>query len=169
MLPLQTPFAPCPDKPFDEEQKKNKDRDKRSDRQTGEGDRKRHEKHSLNVEDQKDYGIEIILRVELNLRVADRFNTAFVRRSLVWTGLWRLEKSPPHPGQCQWGQWKHQRHANENDDEEIRMRIHSYHVERSETSLDSDLLRETTINQRFFASLRMTMSNLVEKIQIRSE
>jgi hypothetical protein len=80
-----------------------------------------------------------------------------------------LEKSPPQPSQRQWDQWKHQRHANENDDEEIRMRIHSCHVERSETSLDSDLLRETTAEQRFFASFRMTMSILVEKIQIRSE
>jgi hypothetical protein len=35
-----------------------------------------------------------------------------------------LEKSPPQPGQRQWSQWKHQRHANENDDEEIGMRIH---------------------------------------------
>jgi len=94
-LPFQTSLAPRPDKPFDEEQKKNKDRDKRSDRQTGECDRKRHEKHSLNVEDQKDYGIEIILRVELNLRVANRFDAAFVGGRLVRTGLWRLEKSPP--------------------------------------------------------------------------
>ncbi len=100
-LPLQTSLAPRPDKPFDEKQKKNKDRDKRSDRQTGECDCKRHEKHGLNVEDQKDYGIEIILRVELNLRVADRFDAAFVGRSLVRTGLWRLEKSPPQPGQRQ--------------------------------------------------------------------
>ena len=123
-LPLQTSLAPRPNKPFDEEKKKNKDRDKRSDRQTGECDRKRHEKHSLNVEDQKDYGVEIILRMELNLRVADRFDAAFVGGSLVRTGLWRLEKSPPQPGQRQWNQWKHQRHANENDDEEIRMRIH---------------------------------------------
>jgi hypothetical protein len=35
-----------------------------------------------------------------------------------------LEKSPPQPGQRQWNQWKHQRHANENDDEEIGMRVH---------------------------------------------
>ena len=104
--------------------RKIKDRDKRSDRQTGECDRKRHEKHGLNVEDQKEYGIEIILRVELNLRVADRFDAAFVSRSLVGAGLWRLEKSPPHPCECQWTQRKHQRYANENDDEEIRMRIH---------------------------------------------
>ena len=123
-LPLQTSLAPRPDKPFDEKQKKNKDRDKRSDRQTGECDRKRHEKHGLNVEDQKDYGIEIILRVELNLRVANRFDAAFIGRALVRTRLWRLEKSAPQPGQRQRDQWKHQRHANENDDEEIRMRIH---------------------------------------------
>ena len=127
-LPLQTSLAPRPDKPFDEEQKKNKDRDKRSDRQTGECDRKRHEKHGLNVEDQKDYGIEIILCVELNLRVADGFDAAFVGRSLVRAGFWRLEKSPPQPGQCQWDQRKHQRYANENDNEEIRVRIHACHL-----------------------------------------
>ena len=123
-LPLQTSLAPRPDKPFDEKQKKNKDRDKRSDGQSGECDRKRHKKHGLNVEDQKDYGIEIILRVELNLRVADRFDATFVRGSLIGTGLWWLEKSSPQPSQRQWNQWEHQRHANENDDEEIRMRIH---------------------------------------------
>src|SRR5260370_25457658 len=123
-LPVQTTLATRTDKPFDEKQKKNKNRDKRSDRQTGECDRKRHEKHGLNVEDQKDYGREIILRVELNLRGADRFDAAFVGRNLVRAGLWRLEKSPPQPGQRQWNQRKHQRHANENNDEEIRMRIH---------------------------------------------
>ena len=123
-LPLQTSLAPRPDKSFDEEQKENKDRDKRSDRQTGERDRKRHQKHSLNVEDQKDYGIEIILCVELNLRVADRFDAAFVGRSLVRAGFWRLEKSPPQPGQRQWNQWKYQRHANENDNEQIWIRPH---------------------------------------------
>ena len=97
-LPLQTSLAPCPDKPFYQEQKKNQNRDKRADRQTGECHRKRHQKHGLNVEDQKDYGIEIILRVELNLRVANRFDTAFVGGRLVGAGLWRLEKSPPQPG-----------------------------------------------------------------------
>src|SRR5436190_23767091 len=116
-LPLQTSLAPCPDKPFDEEQKKNKDRDKRSDRQTGECDRKWHEKHGLNVEDQKHYRIQIILCVELNLCVADRFDAAFVGRSLIRTGLWWLAKSPPQPSQRQRNQRKHQRHANENDDE----------------------------------------------------
>src|SRR5260370_38866023 len=119
-LPVQTTLATRTDKPFDEKQKKNKNRDKRSDRQTGECDRKRHEKHGLNVEDQKDYGIEIILRVELNLRVADRFDAAFVGRNLVRAGLWRLEKSPPQPGQRQWNQRKHERHPSENNDEEIR-------------------------------------------------
>jgi hypothetical protein len=36
-----------------------------------------------------------------------------------------LEKSPPQPGQRQWNQRKYQRHANENDNEEIRVWIHS--------------------------------------------
>jgi len=115
-LPLQTSLAPRPDKPFDEQQKKNQDRDKRSDRQTGERDRKRHEKYGLNVEDQKEDGVEIILRVELNLRVADRFDTTFVGRILVQPGLWRLEKSPPQPRQRQGNQRKHQRDTNKNDD-----------------------------------------------------
>ena len=123
-LPLQTSLAPRPDKSFDEEQKKNQNRDKRPDWQTSERNGKRHEKYSLNVEDQKDYGVKIILRMELNLRVANRFDTAFVGGSLIRTGLWRLEKSPPQPRQRQWNQRKNQRHANENDDEEIRMRIH---------------------------------------------
>src|SRR5262249_8326189 len=92
---------------------------------TGECDRKRHEKHGLNVEDQKDYGIEIILCVELNLRVADRFNSAFIGGSLVRTGLWRLKESPPQPRQRQWNERKYHRHAHENDNEEIRVRIHS--------------------------------------------
>src|SRR5262249_48781551 len=84
----------------------------------------RHEKHRLNVEDQKDDGIEIVLRVELNLRVANRFDAAFISRSLVRTGLWRLEKSPPEPGQPQRQQRKDQRYANENDNEQIRIRRH---------------------------------------------
>ena len=60
--------------------KKIQNRDKRSDRQTDERP-KRHEKHGRTFEDQKDYGIKIILRVELNLRVADRFDAAFVGRN----------------------------------------------------------------------------------------
>jgi hypothetical protein len=71
--------------------------------------------------------------MELNLRVADRFDAALIGRSLIGAGLWRLEKSPPQPGQRQWNQRKHQCYANENDDEEIRMRIHSGMFERSET------------------------------------
>jgi hypothetical protein len=69
-----------------------------------------------------------------------------------------LEKSPPEPGERQRSQRKYDSHANENDDEEIRVRIHSCHDERKETSLDSDLRRETIVSQRFFASLRMTMT-----------
>ena len=134
-LPLQTSFAPCPDKSFDEKQKEDKDCDKRSDRQTSECDRKRHKKHRFNVEDQKDYGIEIILCVELNLRVADGFDAAFVGRSLVRPGFWRLQKSPPQPSQCQWYQRKHQRYANENDDEEVRMRIYACHLSRAKHEL----------------------------------
>ena len=123
-LPLQASLAPRPDKAFDEEQKKNQDRYERSDWQTSECDRKGHEKDGLNIEDQKHDGIKIVLCVELYLRVPDGFDAAFVSGSFVRAGLWRLEKSAPHPRQCQWSQRKHQRHANENDDKKIRMRIH---------------------------------------------
>ena len=123
-LPLQASLAPRPDKAFDEEQKKNQDRYERSDWQTSERDCKGHEKDGLNIEDQKHDGIEIILCVELNLRITDRFDAAFVSGSFVRAGLCRLEKSPPHPRECQRTQRKHQRDTNENNDEKIRMRIH---------------------------------------------
>src|SRR5215217_3054720 len=98
-LPLQTSLAPRPHQPFDEEQKENQNRNKRSDRQTGECYRERHKKHGLNIEDQKDYGVMIVLRVKLNLRVSNRFDAAFICGSFVRAGLWRLEKSSPQPGQ----------------------------------------------------------------------
>jgi len=82
------------------------------------------------------------LRVKLNLRVADRFDAAFVGRSLVRTGLWRLEKSAPQPGQRQWNQRKHERYANENDDEEIRMRIHPV----------SDQIRSEAVTAKFIVT-----------------
>jgi len=73
--------------------------------------------------------------VELNLRVADGFDAAFVGRSLVRPGFWRLEKSPPQPSECQWHQRKHQRYANENNDEEVWMRIHACHLSRAKHEL----------------------------------
>src|SRR5262249_48226784 len=94
-LPLQTTLAPGPDEAFDQEQEKNQNRDKCSDWQAGEADGKRHQKHRFNVEDQKDDGIQIILHMELDMRLADRFDSAFIRRSLVRAGFWWLEKSPP--------------------------------------------------------------------------
>src|SRR5439155_823305 len=73
----------------------------RSDGQTRERDRKWHEKNGLDVEDQEDDGVKIILRVELDVRVADRFHSAFVDRCLIRARLRRLKKSSPQPGQRQ--------------------------------------------------------------------
>src|SRR5262245_42990820 len=94
-LPLYTSLAPRPEEPFDEEQKKRQNRDERSHRQSSECDSKRHKKHCLNIEDQKNDRIQIILRVELNLRIAKRFDSALVRGSLVRPRFWRLKKTSP--------------------------------------------------------------------------
>src|ERR1051325_2959570 len=154
-LPLQTSFAPGPDESLDEQQKKYQNRDKRPDRQAGECYRKRHKKYSFDVEDQKHYRVEIILRVKLDLRVADRLYPAFIGRRLVRAGLWRLKKSAPQPGQGQWRQRKHQRHANENDDEQIRVRIHRC-IERSR---DIQLLTLNTTWREFSTGIRFARND----------
>jgi hypothetical protein len=123
-LPLQTSLAPSPDEAFEKEQKKNQDRDKPSDGQRSEGDRERHEKHRFHIEDQKDDGIQIVLRMELNMGVADRFDSAFISRCLVGPGLWRLKKSPPQPRERQGDQRKSQCYTDENDNEQIWIRPH---------------------------------------------
>src|SRR6184192_4925338 len=47
------------------------------------------------VENQKNDRVEIILRPELNLRLADRFDPAFVDRIFFDTRFWRLKESSP--------------------------------------------------------------------------
>src|SRR5881394_341566 len=93
--PIYTTFAPRPNKTFNQQKQKHENRDKRADRQTGEGDRKRHQKDRLHVENQKNDRVEIILRPELNLRLADRFDPAFVDRIFLDTRFWRLKESSP--------------------------------------------------------------------------
>ena len=56
---------------FEQQEQKNQDRDERSNRQTGEGHRERHQENRLNVEDKENDGVQIILGSELDLRVAD--------------------------------------------------------------------------------------------------
>src|SRR5437667_6397817 len=120
--PLQATLAPRPGETFNQKKQKNQNGNKRTHRQPGERDRKRHKKNRLDVEDQKDDGVEIILRLELNVRFTNGFYPALVDRVFFRAGLWRLEKSPPHPGQGERDQRKGERHTNENDDKQIRIR-----------------------------------------------
>src|SRR5207249_3999715 len=115
--PLQATLAPRPGETFNQKKEENQNGNKRTHRQPGERDRKRHKKNRLDIEDQKDDGIEIILRPELNVRFTDGFDPALVSRVLFRAGLRRLEKSPPRPRQAQRHQRKRQRHTNEDDDE----------------------------------------------------
>src|SRR6266496_2046556 len=123
--PLQTTLAPCPRETFNQKKEKDQNGNKRTDRQRGKCDRKRHKKNRLDVEDQKDDCVEIILRLELNVRFTNGFDPALVDRVFFSARLWRLEKSPPRPRQGERDQRKDQSHTNENNDKQIRIRGHS--------------------------------------------
>src|SRR5207249_8266144 len=110
---------------FNQQKQEHEDRDKRANRQTGERDRKRYQENRFHVEDQKNDGVEIILRSELNLRFTDRFDPAFVDRILLHARLRRLKKSSPKPRQSERQQRKRQRHAGKDDDEQIGIWSHS--------------------------------------------
>jgi len=58
------------------------------------------------------------------VRFTNGFNAALVDRVFFRARFWRLEKSPPHPCQPEGDQWKGQRHANEDNNEQIRIWIH---------------------------------------------
>jgi hypothetical protein len=58
------------------------------------------------------------------LGLANRFDAAFVSRVFLETWFGRLKNSPPQPGEAEGDQRKDQRDANENDDEQIRIRLH---------------------------------------------
>ena len=58
------------------------------------------------------------------MRFTNGFNAALVDRVFFRARFWRLEKSPPDPCQPEGDQWKSQRHANEDNNEQIRIWIH---------------------------------------------
>src|ERR1051326_6662038 len=65
------------------------------------------------------------------MRFTNRFDTALVSCVFFRPGLWRLEKSAPHPRQGKWDKWKSQCYANKNDDKQERARGHFHSALRS--------------------------------------
>jgi len=121
---LQTTLAPCPNKARDQYEQKNQNGDERADGQSGERDGERHQKHRFHIENQEDDGIQIVLRPELNVRLTNGLDASFVN-SIFFPARFRwLEKPPPHPRQRKRDQWKCQRHTNENNNEQVRIRRH---------------------------------------------
>jgi hypothetical protein len=121
---LQTTFAPGPNEAFDQEQQENQYRDERTHRQTSEGYSEWHKKDRFHIKYEEYDRVQIVLRSELNLCFTKRFDAAFVSRVLFRTWFRRLKNSPPQPREGERGQWKNQRDANENDDEQIRIWPH---------------------------------------------
>src|SRR5262249_59774816 len=78
--------------------------------------------------------VQIVLGAELDLRLTKRFNATFVNRILLRTWFWRLKNSPPQPGEGERDHWKNECHANENDNEQVRIRPHQYDQIRSEST-----------------------------------
>src|SRR4051794_24316405 len=128
--PCETAFDPSPNQSFDQQKKENQNRDKGPDRQPGERHRERHQKHCFHIKDQKDDAVGIILRSKLHLRIADRFDAAFVGR--VFRDAWfrRLKEMAPDPSQAQRHHRKDQRHRDKDNNEQIRVRGH-YESERN--------------------------------------
>jgi hypothetical protein len=128
MLPLQTPFAPSPNEAFDQEQEENQYRDERTDRQTSKGYGEWHQKDRFHIKYEEYDRVQIVLGTELDLRFTKRFDAALVDRVLLRAWFRRLKNSPPQPGQGERDQWKNERHANENDDEQVGIRPHLFAI-----------------------------------------
>src|SRR6185295_13375355 len=74
-LPGQYSFDPGPGQPFGQQKQKDHHRQEGPDRQPGESNREGNQENCLDIEDQKNDGVEIILRLELDVRFAFRFKT----------------------------------------------------------------------------------------------
>jgi hypothetical protein len=124
LFPLQTPFTPSPNEPFNQEQQENQYRDKRTDGQTSESHCKRDQKDRFHIKYEEYDCVQIVLRPELDLCLTKRFDTAFVNRVFLRAWLGRLKNPSPQPGKGEREQWKNQRYANENDDKQIGIGPH---------------------------------------------
>ena len=60
------------------------------------------------------------------MRFPNRLDPTFVDRVFFRARFWRLEKPSPQPRQEERHQRKSQRHTNENDDEQVRIRSHRF-------------------------------------------
>src|SRR5262249_37306799 len=93
-FPLQTPFTPSPNEPFNQEQQENQYRDEGADRQTRESHCEWHQKDRFDIKDQEDDRVQIVLRAELNLCFTKRFDAAFINRVFLRAWFRRLKNSP---------------------------------------------------------------------------
>ena len=88
------------------------------------------------------------------MRFTNGFNAALVDRVFFRARFWRLEKSAPHPCQGQRDQWKGQRHANEDNNEQIRIWIHEGPIKFArKESLPSLYFRDVNKTVRKFRNL----------------
>jgi hypothetical protein len=77
-MPLEMAAVPGPDQSLRQQQNENQHDQQSPGGQAGKGDGERQQKHNLDVKDQKDDGVELVVRLELDPRVAGGFHAAFI-------------------------------------------------------------------------------------------
>src|SRR4030095_17126974 len=118
-------FAPGPNQAFQQKEEKYQDRDEGAEGQPGKGNGEWDEENRFNVEDEENDAVKIELRLKLDLRLALRFNPAFIGRVLRRARFRCLEEFSPKPGQGERRDRKNERHAAKDDEKKIRIRRHA--------------------------------------------
>src|SRR5205807_9036893 len=92
------------------------------------------------------------------MRFTNGFDPAFVDRVFFRAGLWRLKKSAPQPGHRERDQWKGERHPDENDDKQIRIRGH----------LGLDQIRSETVTAKLiFSAWKRGQRNFAVSVRLK--
>src|SRR5690348_10049141 len=98
-LPSQHSLHPRPSQTGNQQKQKDHQRNESTSAQARERNRKRQQKNRLHIKDQENDGVEIILRLELNPRVAFGLETTLVGGVLFLARLTRRKLLRPQPRQ----------------------------------------------------------------------
>jgi hypothetical protein len=121
-VPLQVAAVPGPHQALREEEDEDQHRHQSARRQTGEGDGEGQEEQYLDVEDQEEDRVEIVVRLELDPRVAGGLHPAFVDVGLQVARLRWLEELEPQLGDAERHEGERDRDDDEEREESVRMR-----------------------------------------------
>src|SRR5213082_2077780 len=95
LFPFEVSALPGPDEAFGEEKNEYQHHDQRAGGQVAESDGEGQQEEHLDIEDQEENRVEIIVRLELDPRVAGRSDAALIDVVLDRAGLGGLEEFEP--------------------------------------------------------------------------